>query len=77
METTCLIAAFIAQRACPADIAAIKKPDARERNTLLDESLHEALEDNVWRSFLGKRERDPLQRLHVHDDESLHEISLT
>ena len=66
METTSLIAAFIAQRARLADVAAIKKPDARERNPLIDQPLNQTLEDDVRRSLLGKRERYLLQRLHVH-----------
>jgi hypothetical protein len=70
METTRLIAALIAQRTCLADVATIKKPDACECNPFIDESLHEALQDDAWRSFLGKRERDPLQRLHLHGGES-------
>jgi hypothetical protein len=70
VETTSLIAAFIAQRAGLADVAAIEEPHACERNSFIDESLNEALEDNVWRSFLGQCERDPLQRLEVHGGES-------
>jgi hypothetical protein len=70
METTSLIPAFSAQRTCLADVAAIEEPDARECNSLIDESLNEALKDDVWRSFLGKRERYPLQRLQVHGGES-------
>jgi hypothetical protein len=74
METTSLIAAFIAQRARLADVAAIKKPDARECNPLIDQPLNQTLEDNLRRSFFGKRERDPLQRLHVHGGESTRDV---
>jgi hypothetical protein len=70
VETTSLIAAFIAQRARLADVAALKKPDARERNPLIDQPLNQTLEDNVRRSFFGKRERYLLQRLRVHGGES-------
>jgi hypothetical protein len=66
METPGLVAALIAERACLADIPAIKEPHTRERGPLIDESLNEALQNHVRRSFLGQRERDPLQRLHLH-----------
>jgi hypothetical protein len=74
METTRLIAALIAQRTCRADVATIKKPDARERNPLIDQPLNQTLEDNVRRSLLGKRERYLLQRLHVHGGESTRDV---
>jgi hypothetical protein len=74
METTSLIAAFIAQRARLADVAGLKKPNARERNPLIDQPLNQTLEDNVRRSFFGKRERYLLQRVHVHSGESTRKI---
>ena len=76
MEATRLIAALVAQRTCLAEVAAIKQPHACECNPFIDESLDEALQDDAWRSFLGERERDVLQRLQLHGEASLHEISL-
>ena len=70
METASLIAAFLAQRARLADVAAFEQPDARERDPLIDQPLNQELEDDVRRSLLGKRERYPLQRFQVHGGET-------
>ena len=66
MKTTRLVGAFGAEGTCIADVAAIKEPDAAERDALVDQPLNEPLEDHVERSFLGQCERHLLQGLRLH-----------
>jgi len=66
MKATRLVGTFRTKRTGVADVAAIEKPDATERDAFVDQPLNEALKDRVERSLLGKGERHLLQRVRVH-----------
>jgi hypothetical protein len=54
MQTPRSVRAFVAKRTGGTNVTGIEQPHARERQSLVDESLDEELEQDIERSLLGE-----------------------
>jgi hypothetical protein len=54
MQTLGSVRTFVAKRTDGTQITGLEEPHARERKPLVDQTLDEALEEDIERSFLGE-----------------------